>query len=342
MVLDAVLFQSPFIENVWIFENRPVQYTEHGVLKTYPYIPSSEEVEILQTEIAHLTGGTLHAKRSALSGEIKHTRMRIQMYCPPRSVRTIIVRIPDQGYLTLDTMEMDEKIRELLRQIGLSKSSIAIAGGMDTGKTTLLRSLILVKDPQTNTLTVIEQVPELGIGNIWGKVVVEKTYVEEEAFEVSYGHSFRNSTRSLAVGEMRYPFEAHYVLESALRAPGFTFTSLHLKLVSPEDALRTFESLVYQYRQSDREGIRRDIAAGLDFFIMLDRNYLTGKRFVSSIFCPYFDEVTGQLKANHLVYLDEEEKQYIWTGEKIPDEKRRLFESEPDTNVEVLSKLGVW
>lgn len=340
MVLDAVLFQSPFIENVWIFENRPVEYTEHGILKTYPYIPTSEEVEVLQNEVAHLTGGTLHAKRSALSGEIKQNRLRIQMYCPPRSIRTIIVRIPDKGYLTLETMEMDQKIRNLLREIGRSRASIAIAGGMDTGKTTLLRSLILEKDPQTNTLTVIEQVPELGIGEIWGKVVVEKCYVEEEPFEVMYGHSFRNSTRSLAVGEMRYPFEAHYVTESALRAPGFTFTSLHLKVVSPKDAMRTFESLVYQYRKSDREGIRQDIAGGLDLFIMLEKDYHSGKRYVSSVFCPYLND-KNQLDAKHLVYRDKNGN-YVWTGEKIPAEKRGLFESEPDVNIDALQQLGVW
>lgn len=266
--LDAVLFQSPYIENVWIWENRPIQYLEQGKLKTYNYIPTTQEMEVLLTDLAHISGGTIHQKRSALAGTFPEKNLRLQMYTSPRSARTVIARKHDTGYFTLDTLEMDEKIRAVLKEIAKSNSSIVIAGGQETGKTTLLRAMILQKNPLTNSLTVIEEIPELGISKLWGNVVVEIRYVEEERFEVSFGHAFRNTTRSIALGEARYPFEAHYVLESALRSPGFTFTTNHLKVSSPEVALRTYENLVYLYRKDNRFGIRQDIADGLDFFIM--------------------------------------------------------------------------
>lgn len=340
--LDAVLFQSPFIENIWIFENRPIIFEEHGQLKIYEYIPDSEEMDVLLNSLAHISGGTIHQKRTALAGNFEGQRLRLQMYTRPRTARTVIVRKHDDGFLTLDTMHMDEKVRALLKEIARSNASIIIAGGMNTGKTTLLRSMVVEKDPDTNTLTVIESVPELGIAQIWGKVVVEKQYVEEEPYEVSFGHAFRNATRSLAQGEARYPFEAHYVLESALRAPGFTFSTLHLKLVSPEQALRTFEGLVYQYRQSDRREIRLDIRDGIDFFVMLEKDYVSGKRYVSSIFCPEYEEEKDKLVAKHLVKFDEQKGTYVWTGNKIPTERHRQFLSSHQVNLDVLMGLGVW
>jgi Flp pilus assembly CpaF family ATPase len=341
-VLDAVLFQSPWIESVWIIENRPIAFTENGQLKTYDYIPSSDEVDVLLNKLAHIAERTIHQKHSAVSGSFSAKNLRLQMYTHPRSARTIIVRRHNTGYFTLDTMEMDDNIRALLKQIAASNSSIIIAGGQEAGKTTLLRAMILEKNPQTNTLTIIEQEPELRISELWGIVVIETRYVEEEPFEVSFGHAFRNTTRSIAVGESRYPFEAHYVLESGLRSPGFTFTTVHLKNVSPEQAMRTFESLVYQYRKNDRIGIRQDIADGIEFFIMLDKDDWTGKRYVTSIFCPTFQEESGELKATHLVYFDKEKETYIWTGEKIPAEKRRLFTSVPEVDIRTLEGLGVW
>lgn len=340
--LDAVLFQSPYIENIWIFENRPIQYLEHGLLKTYEYVPSSDEMDVLLNDLAHISGGTIHQKRTALSGDFRERRLRLQMYTRPRSARTVIVRKHDSGFLTLDTLDMDPKIRTLLKQIAASNSSMNIAGGQETGKTTLLRAMILEKDPTTNTLTVIEEVPELGISELWGKVVVEIRYVEEEPFEVSFGHAFRNTTRSIAMGETRYPFEAHYVLQSALRSPGFTFTTLHLKISSPETAMRTFENLVYQYRGDDRVGIRQDIDEGIDFFIMLAKNYETGKRYVSSVFCPEYDSHLETLRASLLVYYDVKQQNYVWTGNKIPEKKRLLFLTEPNVNVDELIRLGVW
>lgn len=340
--LDAVMFQSPYIENIWIFENRPIQYLEHGILKTYNYIPSSDEMDVLLNDLAHISGGTIHQKRTALSGDFKERRLRLQMYTRPRSARTVIVRKHDSGFLTLDTLEMDPNIRALLKQIAASNSSMNIAGGQETGKTTLLRAMILNKNPDINSLTVIEETPELGISELWGKVVVEMRYVEEEKFEVSFGHAFRNTTRSIAMGETRYPFEAHYVLESALRSPGFTFTTLHLKISSPETAMRTFENLVYQYRGDNRVGIRQDIDEGIDFFIMLAKNYESGKRYVANIFCPVYDAQSETLKASLLVYYDEQKQSYIWTGNKIPEKKKPLFLSEPGVNVDELIRLGVW
>ncbi|WP_419879636.1 ATPase, T2SS/T4P/T4SS family [Brevibacillus centrosporus] len=340
--LDAMMFQSPYIENVWIWENRPIQYLEHGILKTYDYVPTSDELEVLLNDLAHISGGTIHQKRSVLSGDFAERRLRLQMYTRPRSARTVIARKDDSGYFTLDTLEMDDRVRKLLKQIAASNSSISIAGGQETGKTTLMRALILEKDPDTNSLTVIEQTPELKLSERWGKVVVEIRYVEEEPFEVTFGHAFRNTTRSIAVGEARYPFEAHYVIESGLRSPGFTFATLHLKVSSPDVAMRTFENLVYQYRKDDRIGIRQDIADGIDFFLMLSKNYRTGKRYISSIFCPRFDPVTEKLQSSHLVYYDEQENEYVWTGKKIPEEKRSLFLTEPKVDIDVLTQLGVW
>ncbi|WP_436712973.1 hypothetical protein [Brevibacillus formosus] len=340
--LDAVMYQSPYIENIWIFENRPIQYLEHGLLKTYDYVPSTQEMDVLLNDLAHICGGTIHQKRSALSGDFSERRLRLQMYTKPRSARTVIARKGDSGYLTLDTIEMDEKVRTFLKEISRSNCSVLFAGGQETGKTTLQRATILEKDPDTNTLTVIEQTPELKISEFWGKVVVETCYVEEEPFEVSFGNAFRNTTRSIAVGEARYPFEAHYVLESALRSPGFTFSTLHLKVSSPEIAMRTYENLVYQYRKDDRIGIREDIADGIDFFYMLDKDYQTGHRYVSCIFNPRFDKESEKLYANTLVYFDKGNGTYKWTGNKIPEEKRSLFLSEPNVNVDELVRLGVW
>lgn len=345
MELDAVLAQSPMIENIWITEDKPIYYTERGKIKMYDYTPSKSDLETLQNKISHIIGGSLHSKRSALSGTIPGSNLRIQMYCPPRSVRRrIIVRNPDSGHLNLRTMEMDENIRTLLRNIAKSNGSVIIAGAMDAGKTTMLRSIILEKNPDTNLLTIIEKDRELAIEDYWGNVVVELLYVEDEEFEVSFGHLFRNSTSSIALGEARYPFEAHYVLESAGRSTGFTFTTLHLKVVSPENALRTFEELVYRYRRDARDGIRKDIAENIDFFVMMTRDYETGRRYPSSIFCPTYNSATGELKANHLVYYDSnlDGGKYVWTGQKIPEEKRYLFFSQGEANIEELIQLGVW
>lgn len=339
--LDAIMYQSPYIENIWIWENRPIQYLEQGLLKTYDYIPSTQEMEVLLTDLSHICGGTIHQKRSALSGDFPERRLRLQMYTKPRSDRTVIARKGDSGYFTLDTIGMNEQIRKFLKGIARSNCSVLFAGGQETGKTTLQRATVLEKDPDINTLTVIEQTPELKISEFWGKVVIEICYVEEEPFENSFGHAFRNTTRSIVVGEARYPFEAHYVLESALRSPGFTFSTLHLKVSTPEIAMRTLENLVYQHRKSDRIGIREDIADGIDFFYMLSKNYQTGERYISQIFSPRFDKASEKLYAETYVYFDQQSG-YVWTGNKIPEEKRHLFLSEPNVNIQELEELGVW
>lgn len=340
--LDAVLLQSPYIENIWIYENRPIEYKEKGILKSYNYIPSSEEMDTLLSDLAHLSGGSIHQKRPSLSGDLQKFNARIQMYTVPLSKRSVTVRRHDKGGMTLRTMKMDEDVRSLLIQIALSNASSIVAGGMDVGKTTLVRAMIIEKNPDTNTLTTIEQIPELRIDEHWGRVVTPMYYVEGMPYETLFGLAFRNGTRSLAQGESRYGFEAFYVLESALRAPGFTITSVHIKLVSERQAMRTFEGLVAQYRNEDRKGIRQNISDGIEFFIMQEMNYTTGERYPSSIFCPVFNEETEELDAVTLVYFDKENGVYKWTGEKIPESKRNAFLQSPEVNIDELIRLGVW
>ncbi|WP_139490078.1 ATPase, T2SS/T4P/T4SS family [Brevibacillus dissolubilis] len=342
-VYDAIIHLSPFIESVKLTAGKTAYYRENGLDRTYPYTPTEEEMEVLQRKLSEIAARPFHRNIPRLSGYIESTETRLQMYMPPYSRRrqTLTRRFTTKTF-SLDEIQMDERARELCKQSVYGRLNHVIGGAMGVGKTHRALSMLLLKDPLTESITIYESEHEMRLGDKWPGMVIELQSIESLGFEFAQTTGkdfFRNESNTVVFGEVREAYEAHVALQIASRGIDGTFYVTHLRIPKPEVAIRTIASLVNEYRRTGEEGICREITLAFDLFWILASYH--GKRVDDCIFTPAIDEQTGQVRANVLAYHDMTKGELIWTGAHLSREKVEKMIYEGKADLDVLRELKV-
>lgn len=335
-IYDAIITKSPNIESVLLSTGQIARYVENGKLKNFEkYRPTDQEMEALQDKLSQICKRQLSRSNPVVAGYIESTETRVQMYMPLYSyTRTVITRRFTISSFSLDDIKIDPRTKEFYKQAVKGRLNIMIGGGMGTGKTTRQISLLKLKDPESEILTTWESEHEMRIQKKWNGFVTALQSLEELdlGFRGSHKHIFRNNSQTIVFAEVREEMEAHYSLLSCLRGTDSTYMTIHLRTPTPETGIRTYASLINQYRKGNVSDIYRDISEGIDIFCILEN--FGGNRVDYCIFVPEFSEgyvtaagqyVPGEPKANVLAQYDMteaiEENRLKWTGQFLPDQK---------------------
>ncbi|WP_331738741.1 ATPase, T2SS/T4P/T4SS family [Embleya sp. NBC_00896] len=164
------LLQNPEIENINCngYDHVFVTYAGGRKERVEPFVGSDEElVELLRTVAARSGAEERRIDRTQPSLNLQlpdGSRLFALMFLTPRvSVSIRRHRFPK---VTLDVLEglgvFDRDLKELLGALVRARMNILVAGGTNTGKTTLLRGLVSEIPPHERLIT-IEDTFELGL-----------------------------------------------------------------------------------------------------------------------------------------------------------------------------------
>ncbi|MDC0764235.1 ATPase, T2SS/T4P/T4SS family [Brevibacillus sp. AG] len=353
-VYDAINSLSPSVESVWISANQIARYVESGVIKNYyNYMPDASEMESIQSRLEEICQKPHNKSHPILRGFIESSETRIQSYIPPRAFsRSLRTRRLVTPSFSLDDMkEMDEKSRELSKQSVKGRLNIMVGGGQNVGKTTRQIGLLLLKDPETENITIYESEHEMRFQLKWPGSVVELQDIDDMGFSAVQRDVFRNGSHTIVFAEPREGIEAHYALLSCSRGSDQTVMTYHLRvpdLDDPVSAIREFAVLVNDYRKTNVVDVYRSIASGLDIIWVLEN--IGGKRIDYSIFLPEMQEghfsprgdyIQPEPRARVLAKYDYTSKKLEWTGEMLPDLMVRFMTNKGKSDLEILRSLGL-
>ncbi|MFI1584769.1 CpaF family protein [Embleya sp. NPDC020630] len=164
------LLENPEIENIHVngYDRVFVRYAGGRKERVEPFVSSDEElVELLRTVAARSGAEERRIDRTQPSLNLQlpdGSRLFAVMFLTPRV--SLSIRRHRFPRVTLDVLErlgvFDRDLRNLLGALVRARMNILVAGGTDTGKTTLLRGLVSEIPPEERLIT-IEDTFELGL-----------------------------------------------------------------------------------------------------------------------------------------------------------------------------------
>ncbi|WP_232699077.1 ATPase, T2SS/T4P/T4SS family [Brevibacillus daliensis] len=346
-ILDVVLHLSPLIEEVRITADKPVAYLEAGVKRVISYIPTWDEVQILQQKLTNASGLLFHEKKPRLSGYVEKIKARLTMFTYPYTRKpTIILRKFTTTTFSLDDLRLqrrptfDLKVQALLEQQVYGRANVLVIGPMAAGKTTLLISMLKLKNPANEYITIYESEHEMRFADIWPGEVIELQNVEEIgiSLESCFKDIYRTTANTVLIGEIREPLEAYHFVNAGIRGTDATIAALHERF--PEKALNDLTDLVYQYGGRSIELTQERISRAVNFINSLTyRN--NGHRYIDAIYTSHWNDVMKRVEAIPLVIYNRVTNQYEWTGQKISAELVEYMCYMGQANSDVLQELGV-
>jgi pilus assembly protein CpaF len=346
-ILDVVLQLSPWIEEVRISAGKPVSYLERGIKKCLSYRPTWKEVEILQQKLTNSAGLTFNEKKPRLSGYLDSLKARLTMFTFPYSrVPTIIVRRFATHSFSLDDLRkqqlptFDEKVQLLIEQQVYGRSNVLVIGPMAAGKTTLMISMLKLKNPQNDYITIYESEHEMRFGDIWPGEVIELQNVEEIGIELAhcFKDMYRTTANTILIGEIREPIEAYHFINAGIRGTDATIGALHERF--PQQALNDLTDLVYQYGGRSIELTQERISRAVNFVNSLKyRN--NGHRFIDAIHVTKWNGVMQRAESVPLVRKNLATGDYEWTGERLAGELVEYMCHMGQADLNVLKELGL-
>ncbi|MCR8980949.1 ATPase, T2SS/T4P/T4SS family [Brevibacillus laterosporus] len=346
-ILDVVLHLSPLIEEVRITAEKQVTYMERGNKKFLPYVPTWQEVQVLQQKLTNASGLLFHEKRPRLSGYLEKLKSRLTMFTYPYTRNpTIILRRFTTTSFSLEELRLqsqptfDKKIQLLLEQQVYGRANVLVIGPMASGKTTLLISMLKLKNPYEDYITIYESEHEMRFADVWPGEVVELQNVEEIgiSLENCFKDIYRTTANTVLIGEIREPLEAYHFVNAGIRGTDATIAALHERF--PDKALHDLTDLVFQYGGRSIELTQERISRAVNFINSLKiRN--TGHRYIDAIYTSSWNEQMCRVESIPLVIFNVASGEYEWTGRKI---KRQLAEYmclTGQADLQVLQELGV-
>lgn len=346
-ILDAVLHLSPWIEEVRISAGKPVSYLERGVKKFLDYQPTWKEVEILQQKLTNAAGLTFNEKKPRLSGYLDNLKARLTMFTFPYSrVPTVIVRRFTTRTFSLEGLRkqslptFDEKVQMLIEQQVYGRSNVLVIGPMAAGKTTLMISMLKLKDPLADYVTIYESEHEMRFGDVWPGEVIELQNVEEIGIELEhcFKDMYRTTANTILIGEIREPIEAYHFINAGIRGTDATIAALHERF--PHQALNDLTDLVYQYGGRSIELTQERISRAVNFINSLKfRN--DGHRFIDAIHITEWNGIMQRAESIPLVMKNMVTGAYEWTGKQVAGEVVEYMCHMGHADLEVLKELRV-
>lgn len=346
-ILDAVLQLSPWIEEVRISAGKQVSYLERGVKKFLDYRPSWKEVEVLQQKLTNAAGLTFNEKKPRLSGYLEHLKARLTMFTFPYSrVPTVIVRRFTTRTFSLDELRtqplpaFDEKVQMLIEQQVYGRSNVLVIGPMAAGKTTLMISMLGLKNPHTDYITIYESEHEMRFADFWPGEVIELQNVEEIGIQLEhcFKDMYRTTANTILIGEIREPIEAYHFINAGIRGTDATIAALHERF--PHQALNDLTDLVYQYGGRSVELTQERISRAVNFINSLKyRN--NGHRYIDAIHTTSWNEAMQRVESVPLVYKNMVTGEYEWTGKQVTGEVAEYMCQMGQADPNVLRELRI-
>jgi len=166
----------------------------------------------------------------------------------------------------------DNRICGLLVKLVNEKKNIIIAGGMGTGKTTLLNTLAKLI-PKTEFINIIQDIPEIRLSDHpFVRLLTTRPRVREIDNEINQEKLLYETLRMMAdriiIGEVRDSISAYQMLQALNTGHKGSFGTIHAD--SAIDAFIRLETLAMEYKQTSQTVIRKLISHVIDVVIFLE------------------------------------------------------------------------
>jgi pilus assembly protein CpaF len=170
----------------------------------------------------------------------------------------------------------DKKVKNQIKSFIKNKRNIIIAGGMGTGKTTLLNTLIKLI-PENEFINIIQDTPEIKpLNHPYSRLLTTRVKSREIDYEINQERllfeTLRMKADRIIIGEIRENVSAYQLLQALNTGHKGSFSTIHAD--SAFDALIRLESLAMEYRQNlSNTMIKRIIARAINVVIYLENQF---------------------------------------------------------------------
>ncbi len=250
----------------------------------------SELVRILRNLIRNTVSGELSATNPMVVTDTQDGR-RISVCRPPVTDTWVgLVRKFDTvKFTTIDQLIEDEKLRSLLKSIAGKGKSIAVTGEMASGKTTLLRAILMEIGAQKSIRVIEAESFELNVREYMPAAnSLTLRISKEQGMDEVIAFSKKTTGQVYAIGEVNSPAMAAVVI-SVSRIAGQVLFTAHYKRT--EDMVSDFTGAqMMREGYSDENAARKEAekALGVDIHLI----NVNGKRSIE-----YINEVEdGQIR----------------------------------------------
>jgi len=242
-----------------------------------------DEVYLIIDRIKENSGKIIDQRIPFLNTDL-YEGSRCSIVIPPVSDKVYIsIRVFNCLDFKIDDLEkagmFDGKAKNLLKYFVENKQNIIIAGGMGTGKTTLLNTLIKLI-PSDEFINIIQDTPEIKpLNHHYARLLTTRIKSREIDYEINQERllfeTLRMKADRIIIGEIRENISAYQLLQALNTGHKGSFSTIHAD--SGFDALTRLETLSMEYRQNlDNMMIKRIIARAINVIIYLE-NQLNGE-----------------------------------------------------------------
>lgn len=236
-----------------------------------------DEVYLIIDRIKENSGKIIDQRIPFLNTDL-YEGSRCSIVIPPVSDKVYIsIRIFNCLDFKIDDLEkvgmFDRKVKNLLKYFVNNKKNIIIAGGMGTGKTTLLNTLIKLI-PAEEFINIIQDTPEIKpLNHRYSRLLTTRIKSREIDYEINQERllfeTLRMKADRIIIGEIRENISAYQLLQALNTGHKGSFSTIHAD--SGFDALIRLETLSMEYRQNlDNMMIKRIIARAINVVIYLE------------------------------------------------------------------------
>lgn len=250
----------------------------------------SEVIRILRNLIRNTVSGELSATNPMVVTDTVDGR-RISVCRPPVTDTWVglIRKFDTVKFTTLEQLVEDEKLRTLLKEIATSGKSIAVTGEMASGKTTLLRAILMEIGAQKSIRVIEAESFELNVREYMPYAnSLTLRISKEQGMDEVIAFSKKTTGQVFAIGEVNSPAMAAVVISVARIAGQVLFTAHYKKT---EDMVSDFTGAQMMREGYSDEGAARkeaEKALGIDIHLI----NVNGKRSIE-----YINEVeNGQIR----------------------------------------------
>ncbi|MFC1659644.1 ATPase, T2SS/T4P/T4SS family [Pseudomonadota bacterium] len=201
----------------------------------------------------------------------------------------ITIRLKRNHEISLDDFIIEESDKKKIIQCVKDEKNILISGGIGTGKTTFLNSLLkYVSNKENKRIITVENASEINLSDFpHNYPFIYEAETEEHVFEV-FNDCLRSSPDILILGEIRKE-NAKVFLNFINAGHDGTFSTVHAS--SPMRALTTIANYITSQHQNEKkEAIRDELELGLSCVIQLKKTYENGKPQVMVSQVEYFGD----------------------------------------------------
>ncbi|MDD3520718.1 MAG: ATPase, T2SS/T4P/T4SS family [Actinomycetota bacterium] len=239
-----------------------------------------DEVFLIIDRIKENSGKIIDQRIPFLNTDL-YEGSRCSIVIPPVSDKVYIsIRVFNCLDFQIDDLEkvgmFDKKVKNQIKSFIKNKRNIIIAGGMGTGKTTLLNTLIKLI-PENEFINIIQDTPEIKpLNHPYSRLLTTRVKSREIDYEINQERllfeTLRMKADRIIIGEIRENVSAYQLLQALNTGHKGSFSTIHAD--SAFDALIRLESLAMEYRQNlSNTMIKRIIARAINVVIYLENQF---------------------------------------------------------------------